>query len=142
MLDHKSSSDAPLGYPSCCYYCCQLDCSPSLPTKPQPNQTPTRGCKVYYWEANCCCCSCSCCSSPHYKVCDITRRRQTLYEVARLCLMAQMDLWQNSTPFFGAAAFCTPKIDNFRAAPACHLSPSQIKLRLEAAKSTTKKLIS
>ena len=113
------------------YLECQLDCSPSLPTKPQPNQTPTRG-----WEAKCCCsCSCSCCSSPHYKF--VTSR-----DVARLCLMAQMDLWRNSTLFFGEAAFCTPKIDNFRAAPACHLSPSQIKLRLEAAKSTTKKLIS
>ena len=36
---------------------------------------------------------------PHYKVSDIVRRRQTPYDVARLCLMAPMDIWQNSTPF-------------------------------------------
>ena len=31
------------------------------------------------------------------------RRRQTSYNIARLP-------WQNSTPFFGAVAFCTTKI--------------------------------
>ena len=46
---------------------------------------------------------------------DVARRRQTSYNVARLRLMSPMDLWRNSTPFFGAAAFCTTKIDNFRA---------------------------
>ena len=29
--------------------------------------------------------------------------------------MASMGLWRNSTPFFGAAALCTTKIDGFRA---------------------------
>ena len=43
------------------------------------------------------------------------RRRQTSYDVARLLLMVPVALWQNSTPFFGAAAFCTTKIDDFRA---------------------------
>ena len=61
-------------------------------------------------------CSCSCCcSSPHYKINLIARRRQTSYDVARLCLMAPMHLWQNSTPVFGAAALCTTRIDNSRA---------------------------
>ena len=46
---------------------------------------------------------------------DVARRRQTSYDVARLRLMSPMDLWRNSIPFFGAAAFCTTKIDNFRA---------------------------
>ena len=43
------------------------------------------------------------------------RRRQTSCDVARLQLMSPMGLWPNSTPFFGAAAFCTTKIDRFRA---------------------------
>ena len=46
---------------------------------------------------------------------DMARRLQTSYDVARLCLMAPMGLWQNSTPFFGAAALCTTKIDGYRA---------------------------
>ena len=29
--------------------------------------------------------------------------------------MSLMGLWRNSTPFFGASAFCTTKIDRFRA---------------------------
>ena len=29
--------------------------------------------------------------------------------------MAPMEPWRNSTPFFGVAAFCTTKIDDFRA---------------------------
>ena len=29
--------------------------------------------------------------------------------------MVPLEPWQNSTPFFGMAAFCTTKIDNFRA---------------------------
>ena len=41
------------------------------------------------------------------------RRRQTSYNVARLRLMSPMGLWRNSTPFFGAAALCTTKIDGF-----------------------------
>ena len=44
-----------------------------------------------------------------------TRRRKTSYDVARLILMVPSEPWQNSTPFFGAAAFCTTKIDDFRA---------------------------
>jgi len=45
---------------------------------------------------------------------DIARRRQTTYDVARLLLMVPLEPWQNSTPFFGAAAFCTTKIGDFR----------------------------
>ena len=30
-------------------------------------------------------------------------------------LMVPIESWQNSTPEFGAAAFCTTKIDDFRA---------------------------
>ena len=44
---------------------------------------------------------------------DVARRRQTSYDVARLRLMAPMGRWRNSTPFFGAAALCTTKIDGF-----------------------------
>ena len=52
----------------------------------------------------------------HYKKrVDIARRRQTPYDVARLHLIVPMEPWQNFTPFFGAAAFCTTKIDDFRA---------------------------
>ena len=46
---------------------------------------------------------------------DVPRRFQTSYEVARLLLMVPIELQQNSTPVFGAAVFCTTKIDNFRA---------------------------
>ena len=46
---------------------------------------------------------------------DIARRRQTSYDVARLLLMVPLEPWRNSTPFFGAAAICTTKIDDFRA---------------------------
>ena len=46
---------------------------------------------------------------------DVARRRQTLYNVARLHLMSPVGLWRNSTPFFGAEPFCTTKIDDFRA---------------------------
>ena len=52
----------------------------------------------------------------HYKKrVDVARRRQTPYDVARLHLIVPMEPWQNFTPFFGAAAFCTTKIDDFRA---------------------------
>ena len=46
------------------------------------------------------------------KIVELTSCRMTL---ARLHLMAPMDLWQNSIPFFGAAALCATKIDNFNA---------------------------
>ena len=39
----------------------------------------------------------------------------TSYDVARLLLMVPLAPWQNSTPLFGAAAFCATKIDDFRA---------------------------
>ena len=45
-------------------------------------------------------------TSDWWNVSDIARRHQTLYGVARLRLMAPVGLWRNSTPFFGAAAFC------------------------------------
>ena len=35
-------------------------------------------------------------------------------DVARLVLMAPIDAWQNSTPVFGAVAFCTTNIKDFR----------------------------
>ena len=43
-----------------------------------------------------------------------TRRRETSYDVARLLLMVPSEPWENSILFFGAAAFCTTKIDDFR----------------------------
>ena len=46
--------------------------------------------------------------------CDAERRRQTSYDVARLLLMAPIDPWRNSTPAFGAVAFCTTNIEDFR----------------------------
>ena len=45
---------------------------------------------------------------------DLARRRETSHDVARLLLMVPLEPWQNSTPFFGAAAFCTTKIGDFR----------------------------
>ena len=44
----------------------------------------------------------------------VARRRQTPYDVARLLLMAPRDPWRNSTPDFGAVAFCTTNIEDFR----------------------------
>ena len=49
------------------------------------------------------------------KISNVARRRQTSHDVARLLLMVPIEPWQNSTPVFGAAAFCTTKIDDFRA---------------------------
>ena len=37
-----------------------------------------------------------------------------LYDIARLLLMVPLEPWQNSTPFFCAAAFCTTKNGDFR----------------------------
>ena len=45
---------------------------------------------------------------------DAARRRETSYDVARLLLMAPIDPWRNSTPDFGAVAFCTTNIEDFR----------------------------
>ena len=39
--------------------------------------------------------------------------RATSYDVACLLMMVPLEPWQNSTPIFGAAAFCTKKIDDF-----------------------------
>ena len=50
-----------------------------------------------------------------HKSIDVARRRQTSYDVARLLLMVPLDPWRNFTPVFGAPAFCTTKIDDFRA---------------------------
>ena len=41
---------------------------------------------------------------------DVWRPRATSYNVGRLLLMGPIEPWQNSTPFFGAAAFCTTKL--------------------------------
>ena len=54
-------------------------------------------------------------ASDWWKAGDITRRRQMLYDIARILLMVPFEPWQNFTPFFGATAFCTTRIDNFRA---------------------------
>ena len=56
------------------------------------------------------------------------RMPPSLYDIARRHLTASIDLRQNSTPFFGAAAFCTTKIVNFRRGP----SPSLLTLVLLA----------
>ena len=53
-------------------------------------------------------------SSDWWKVRDFARRRETSYDVARLLVMVPLEPWRNSTPFFGAAAFCTTKIGDFR----------------------------
>ena len=45
---------------------------------------------------------------------DIAQRPTLSYGVATLHLMTPMDFWRNSTPFFGAAALCTTKIEDFR----------------------------
>ncbi len=45
---------------------------------------------------------------------DAARRRQASYDVARLLLMAPIDPWRNSAPDFGAVAFCTTNIEDFR----------------------------
>ena len=42
------------------------------------------------------------------------RRREASCDVARLLLMAPIDPWRNSTPDFGAVAFCTTNIEDFR----------------------------
>ena len=42
------------------------------------------------------------------------RRRTASYDVARLLLMVPIDPWRNSTPDFGAVAFCMTNIDDFR----------------------------
>ena len=45
---------------------------------------------------------------------NLARRRGTSSDIARLLLMVSLEPWRNSTPFFGAAAFCTTKIGDFR----------------------------
>ena len=40
--------------------------------------------------------------------------RQSSYDIARLYLTEPTNFWRNSTPFFGAAAFCMTKIGGFR----------------------------
>ena len=45
---------------------------------------------------------------------NAARRRQTSFDVATLLLMAPIDPWRNSTPIFGALAFCTTNIEDFR----------------------------
>ena len=45
---------------------------------------------------------------------DVARCRTASYDVARLLLMVPIDPWRNSTPDFGAVAFCTTNIKDFR----------------------------
>ena len=47
------------------------------------------------------------------------RRLQTSYDVARLLLMVPIEPWRNSTPFFGAVAFCTTKNDDLKTTCPC-----------------------
>ena len=61
-------------------------------------------------------------TSDCWKGTDIAQRRTSSYDVATLHLMAPMDFWRNSTPFFGAAALCTTKIVDFRRWPSWSLS--------------------
>ena len=42
-------------------------------------------------------------------LCQKNRRRHQSYNMARPHLMAPMNVWQNSTPSFGAKAFCITK---------------------------------
>ena len=51
---------------------------------------------------------------------DVGQRHETSGDVARLLLIVPLEPWRNSTPFFGAAAFCTTKINDF--------SPSELVL--------------
>ena len=44
----------------------------------------------------------------------VARRRSASYDVARLLLMAPINPWQNFTADFGAVAFCTMNIEDFR----------------------------
>ena len=46
-------------------------------------------------------------------------RRQTSYDIARLLLMVPIEPWRNSTPFFGAVAFCTTKIGDLKTTCPC-----------------------
>ena len=45
---------------------------------------------------------------------DIARRRTSPYDVVRVVIIVPLNCWQNFTPFFGAVALCTMKIDDFR----------------------------
>ena len=51
------------------------------------------------------------------KVGDVAKHRQTSYKLDRILLMGPKEPWQNSIPFFGAEAFCSTKIDDFRRQP-------------------------
>ena len=44
----------------------------------------------------------------------IVQRCIALYDTVRLFLIAPMNCWQNSTPFWCKASLCTIKIDDFR----------------------------
>ena len=67
-----------------------------------------------------CVCVCVCVwwdnfkASDWSKLGDLARRRARSHDAARLLLMVPIEPWRNSTPFFGAAVFCTTKIDDFR----------------------------
>ena len=45
---------------------------------------------------------------------DVARRRTSSYDVVRVVIIVPLNCWQNFTPFFGAVALCTMKIDDFR----------------------------
>merc|ERR1712208_67551 len=57
---------------------------------------------------------------------NAVRRRQTSFDVATLLLMAPIDPWRNSTPIFGALAFCTTNIEDFRT----HLTSASLTIPL------------
>ena len=62
------------------------------------------------------------------------RRRETLYDVARLLLMVSLEPWQNYTPFFCAAAFCTTKIDDLK-------MKTTLKMKMTSEIKTTSKIM-
>ena len=59
---------------------------------------------------------------------DVARRCQSSHDIARLDLTAQMGFWQNSTPFFGAAAFCMTKIGDSHTNEALGIVPLSLPL--------------
>ena len=53
---------------------------------------------------------------------ESARMSPSFYDIARLHLTASIDFWQNSNPFYGAAALCVTKNGNSRRRPSWSLS--------------------
>ena len=58
-------------------------------------------------------CTCMCLSLCNKFLRDVARRRILLYNAVQLVLIAPLNSWQNSTPFWCEASICTVKIDHF-----------------------------